>query len=423
MRAIVQHEYGAPSDVLRLAEVDQPSVGDGEVLVRVVASSANPWDWHFIRGEPVLLRGAGIGGMRKPRFLIPGGDVAGTIEQVGSRVSEFGAGEAVYGFGDGAFAEYVSVPHGSLARKPVNVTFEQAAAVPLCGVTALQGLRAGNLQAGQHVLIIGGSGGVGTFAIQIAKHLGAEVTGVCSTANLDVVLGLGADHVLDYRAQDITGGPARYDMVLQLGGTYFPAAIRKVLRPRGTLIQSFGEGGRWIQTRRSSHPSRRAQPVRRPDAKEFHREADDRSSRRAARTDRGWSSRSGHPLGLPARPGRTSGSSRRERKPRRQVHRHCSATTDSPDSKLTQQHQPARPTAQPGWGRTNSSDIHDGRVFGGARRGASPDGPAAWCRRPCRRPILKIGVLAASESTTDLMDTRPTTPSSAAASELVHRGK
>ena len=246
MRAIVQHGYGAPSAVLRLAEVDRPSVGDGEVLVRVVASSANPWDWHFMRGEPVLFRAAGIGGLRKPKFLIPGGDVAGTIEQVGSPVSEFGAGEAVYGFGHGAFAEYVSVPHASLARKPVNLTFEQAAAVPLCGVTALQGLRAGNLQAGQHVLIIGGSGGVGTFAVQIAKHLGAQVTGVCSTAHLDLVLGLGADHVLDYRAHDITVGPSRYDMVLQLGGTYSPAAIRKVLTPHGTLIQSFGDGGRWF---------------------------------------------------------------------------------------------------------------------------------------------------------------------------------
>lgn len=246
VRAIVQHVYGSPSEVLRLAEVDRPSVGDGEVLVRVVASSANPWDWHFVRGEPVLFRAAGIGGIRKPKFLIPGGDVAGTVEQVGSRVTGFGAGEEVYGFGHGAFAEYVSVPHGSLARKPVNLTFEQAAAVPLGGVTALQGLRVGNLQAGQHVLIIGGSGGVGTFAVQLAKHLGAQVTGVCSTANVDVVRGLGADQVLDYRTEDITAGPTRYDLIFQLGGTYSPAAIRKILTPHGTLIQSFGEGGRWF---------------------------------------------------------------------------------------------------------------------------------------------------------------------------------
>jgi NADPH:quinone reductase-like Zn-dependent oxidoreductase len=246
VRAIVQHGYGAPREVLRLAEVDRPTAGDGEVLVAVVASSANPWDWHFIRGEPVLLRVAGIGGVRKPRFLIPGGDVAGTVEQVGSGVTGFAAGEAVYGFGHGAFAEYLSVPHGSLARKPVNLTFEQAAAVPLGGVTALQGLRAGNLQAGQHVLIIGASGGVGTFAVQLAKHLGAQVTGVCSTANVDVVRGLGADHILDYRSQDITAGPARYDLVFQLGGTYSPAALRRVLTRRGTLIQSFGDGGRWL---------------------------------------------------------------------------------------------------------------------------------------------------------------------------------
>ncbi len=246
MRAMVQHVYGAPGDVLQLAEVDRPRVGDDEVLVRVVASSANPWDWHFIRGEPVLFRAAGIGGIRRPKFLIPGGDVAGTIEQVGSRVTDLRAGEAVYGFGHGAFAEYVCVPHTNLARKPVNLTFEQAAAVPLGGATALQGLRAGNLTAGQHVLIIGASGGVGTFAVQIAKHLGAEVTGVCSTANVDVVRGLGADHVLDYRTQNITDGPARYDLVFQLGGTYSPAAVRKVLTPHGTLIQSFGDGGRWF---------------------------------------------------------------------------------------------------------------------------------------------------------------------------------
>ncbi len=246
MKAIVQHEYGAPCDVLRLAEVDTPAVGEQEVLVRVQASSANPWDWHFIRGEPVLMRPAGLGGLRKPRFLIPGGDVAGTVEQVGGRVTAFAPGDHVYGFGHGAFAEYVAVAQGSLARKPANLTFEQAAAVPLSAITAIQGLRAGGLQAGQHVLVIGASGGVGTFAVQIAKHFGAQVTGVCSTSNVDVVQRLGADHVVDYTKQGINNSSARYDVVFQLGGTYSPAAVRRVLTPHGTLIQSYGDGNRWL---------------------------------------------------------------------------------------------------------------------------------------------------------------------------------
>ena len=158
----------------------------------------------------------------------------------------FAPGDQVYGFGHGAFAEYIAVPAGSLARKPSNLTFEQAAAVPLAAITAIQGLRAGGLQAGQHVLIIGASGGIGTFSVQIAKHLGAEVTGVCSTGNLDLVRRLGADHVIDYTTAGIFDGSARYDLAFQLGGTYSPAAIRKVLTPHGTLIQSYGDGNRWV---------------------------------------------------------------------------------------------------------------------------------------------------------------------------------
>jgi len=245
MKAMVQHEYGAPNEVLRLAEVELPVVGDEDVLVRVRASSANPWDWHYIRGEPVLMRPA-LGGVRKPKFLIPGGDLAGTVEQVGKDVVGFALGDPVYGFGHGAFAEFVAVHQGSLARKPVNLTYEQAAAVPLGAVTAIQGLRAGHLERGQHVLIIGASGGVGTFAVQIAKHLGAEVTGVCSTANIELVRRLGAGHVIDYTSQDIFAGPTRYDLAFQLGGTYPPAAIRRALTSRGTLIQSYGDGTRWF---------------------------------------------------------------------------------------------------------------------------------------------------------------------------------
>jgi NADPH:quinone reductase-like Zn-dependent oxidoreductase len=246
MKAIVQHEYGAPQDVLRLAEVEVPAAGAQDVLVSVRASSANPWDWHFIRGEPVLLRPAGLGGVRKPKFPVPGGDLAGTVARVGSGVTAFRPGDEVYGFGHGAFAEYIAVDQGSLAAMPGNLTFEQAAAVPLAAVTALQGLRAGGIQPGQHVLIIGASGGVGTFAVQIAKHLGAQVSGVCSTGHVDLVRRLGAGQVIDYTKQDFTTGPARYDLALQLGGTYSPAAVRKVLTPHGTLIQSSGDGSRWL---------------------------------------------------------------------------------------------------------------------------------------------------------------------------------
>jgi NADPH:quinone reductase-like Zn-dependent oxidoreductase len=246
VKAIVQHGYGAPHDVLRLAEVEMPAVGAEDVLVSVRASSANPWDWHFIRGEPVLLRPAGLGGVRKPKFAVPGGDLAGTVERAGRGVTAFRPGDEVYGFGHGAFAEYIAVPQGSLGPKPGNLSFEQAAAVPLAAVTALQGLRAGGIRPGQHVLVIGASGGVGTFAVQIAKHLGAQVTGVCSAGHVDLVRRLGAGQVIDYTKQDFTGAAARYDLALQLGGTYSPAAVKKVLTPHGTLIQSFGDGSRWL---------------------------------------------------------------------------------------------------------------------------------------------------------------------------------
>ena len=245
MRAIVQHQYGAPGDVLRLTEVGIPAVGADEVLVSVRASSANPWDWHFIRGEPVLLRPA-LGGVRTPKFPVPGGDLAGTVERAGSGVTAVRPGDEVYGFAHGAFAEYIAVPQGSLAHKPGNLTFEQAAAVPLAAVTALQGLRAGGIRPGQHVLIIGASGGVGTFAVQIARHLGAQVTGVCSTRHVNLVRRLGAGQVIDYTTEDFTTGSTRYDLAFQLGGTYSPAAVRNVLTPRGTLIQSFGDGSRWF---------------------------------------------------------------------------------------------------------------------------------------------------------------------------------
>lgn len=244
MRAIEQRGYGDPREVLHLAEVDVPNVTADQVLVRVHASSANPYDWHLICGEPLLMRPA-LGGIRAPRRVV-GADFAGVVESVGAGVRGVAAGDEVYGFADGAFAERVAAPEGRLARKPANLTFTEAAAVPLAAITALQGLRIGGLTAGQRVLVIGASGGVGTFAVQLAARAGARVTGVCSTGRRDLVRGLGADDVIDYTAQDPTSGPPTYDLVLQLGGRYSPRALRRVLTPRGTLVQSYGDGSRWF---------------------------------------------------------------------------------------------------------------------------------------------------------------------------------
>lgn len=246
MKAMIQDRFGAPTDVLSLGEVERPSPGPGEVLVRVRASSANPWDWHFIRAEPFFIR-LGPSGMRTPKFPIPGGDLAGIVEEVASDVTAFKVGDDVYGFGHGAFAEYLAVPQGQIARKPATLSFEEAAAVPLAATTAIQGLRdVGELQPGQHALIIGASGGIGTFAVQIAKHLGATVTGVCSTGNVELVRSLGADHVIDYRTTDYTHGDQRYDLVFQLGGTASPGALRGVLNKKGVLVQCAGDGNRWV---------------------------------------------------------------------------------------------------------------------------------------------------------------------------------
>ncbi len=244
MQAIEQRGYGDPRKVLRVAEVEVPEITADQVLVRVHASSANPYDWHLICGEPVLMR-PGLGGVRAPKRVV-GADFAGVVEDVGSTVRTVVPGDEVYGFADGAFAELVAAPSGRLSRKPANLTFAEAAAVPLAAVTALQGLRLGGLAQGQHVLVVGASGGVGTFAVQLAKHAGAHVTGVCSSGRLELVRSLGADQVIDYTAQDPASGPAAYDLVLQLGGTYSPRALRRVLTPRGTLVQSYGDGSRWL---------------------------------------------------------------------------------------------------------------------------------------------------------------------------------
>jgi NADPH:quinone reductase-like Zn-dependent oxidoreductase len=247
MKAITCHRYGPP-DVLELEDIDTPVANDDEVLVRVRAASVNPRDWHFMRGLPYVIRPQfGLRGPTKFRAL--GSDLAGQVEAVGPNVTRFRPGDEVFGHVlEGAFAEYWAVPEDRLGAKPANLSFEQAAAVPLAGLTALQGLRDhGRVEAGQKVLIIGASGGVGTFAVQLAKWFGAEVTGVCSTRNLELVRSIGADHVIDYTREDVTGNGRRYDLVLQLAGTRSPADLRRVLTPRGTLSLSSGESdGRWI---------------------------------------------------------------------------------------------------------------------------------------------------------------------------------
>jgi NADPH:quinone reductase-like Zn-dependent oxidoreductase len=243
MKAIVHDAYGAP-DVLRLTEVPKPVVEDGEVLVRVHAASVNPADWHLMRGDPYIARLSF--GPRRPRDRVPGCDLAGRVEAVGSNVTTAQPGDEVFGspfeHGLGAFAEFAAVSADLVAPRPANLTLEQAATVPVAGMTALQGLRDhGRVEAGQKVLIIGASGGVGTFAVQIAKSLGAEVTGACSAAKAELVRSVGADHVIDYTGEDFTTSAEPYDVIFQLGGTRSPSDCRRTLASNGTLVLSSGE--------------------------------------------------------------------------------------------------------------------------------------------------------------------------------------
>src|ERR671910_765573 len=240
---------GSP-DVLELTDIDKPEPGDAEVLLRVHAASVNPADWHILRGAPYIARMQF--GLRKPKDRVLGCDVAGHIEAAGNNVTMLKPGEEVFGspfmHGLGAFAEWVCISEDLLAPKPAALSFEQAAAVPLAASTALQALRDhGRIEPGHKVLIIGASGGVGTFAVQIAKSFGAEVTGVCSTRNVAMVRSLGADHVIDYTQEDFTQGGRRYDLVFQLAGNRPPSECRRALTSKGTLILSSGESdGRWI---------------------------------------------------------------------------------------------------------------------------------------------------------------------------------
>src|SRR5436305_1152243 len=248
MKAIVYCDYGLAN--LKLADIAKPTPTDDQVLVKVHESSVNPLDWHFIEGTPKIMRALGVG-LRKPKDARLGVDFAGTVETVGKNVTQFKAGDEVFGGRDGAFAEYVC-PRADRAvtLKPANVTFEQAASVNIAGITALQALRdKGKVQPGQKVLINGASGGVGTFAVQIAKSFGAEVTGVCSTRNVDLVRSLGADHVVDYTKEDFAKADQRYDVILDNVGTQPLSGFRRVLVPKGIYVIIGGGGpsdSRWI---------------------------------------------------------------------------------------------------------------------------------------------------------------------------------
>ncbi len=245
MKAIVQDRYGT-ADVLELKDIDEPVVGDDEVLLRVLAASAFIGDWHVMTGIPYL--GRLVLGLRAPKARVRGQDVAGIGEAVGERVTRFRPGDEVFGTCHGSFAEYATAGEDKIAPKPTNLTFEQAATVPNTGTTALQGLRnVGKVQPGQKVLIIGAAGGVGSFAVQIAKAFGANVTGVCSTAKVDLVRSIGADEVIDYTRDDFAEMGQRYDVILDMAGNRSVSHLRRSLVPRGTLVIGGGEGGgRWF---------------------------------------------------------------------------------------------------------------------------------------------------------------------------------
>jgi NADPH:quinone reductase-like Zn-dependent oxidoreductase len=240
MKAFTQQHYGSP-DVLELEEVDRPVPGDDDVLIRVLGAAVNPLDWHVMRGSPMWARS--MLGMRRPKVRNRGVDVAGQVEAVGRSVQDLRVGDEVFGWCRGAFAEYACAKADHFATKPARLTHAEAAAVPLAGMTALQGLRdAGRIERGQSVLIVGATGGVGTFAVQIAKAFGAIVTGVCSTGGVELARSIGADHVIDHAKEDVTRRGERYDLIFELAGTRSPVAYRRALTPAGTLVLSSGSG-------------------------------------------------------------------------------------------------------------------------------------------------------------------------------------
>jgi NADPH:quinone reductase-like Zn-dependent oxidoreductase len=244
MKAIVHQQYGPP-DLLACEDIPKPVPGDSEVLLSVRAASVNPLDWHTVRGLPFALR---IGnGLRTPKKSVPGVDVAGVVEAVGAGQSQFRPGDEVFGVCKGACAEYACAKADRLVPKPARLTFEQAASAPVAALTALQSLRdRGRVQRGQHVLIVGASGGVGTFAVQIAKALGAAVTGICSTRNVDLVRSIGADDVIDYTQCDYTRSGRHYDVIVDMAGTHSLRQCRRALTPRGTYVVVGAPSGKWI---------------------------------------------------------------------------------------------------------------------------------------------------------------------------------
>jgi NADPH:quinone reductase-like Zn-dependent oxidoreductase len=245
MKAISYDRYGSP-DVLKCEETAEPVPADDEVLIKIRAAAVNPYDWHFMRGEPYAVRIA-AGGLRRPKDRRLGADVAGEIEAVGRNITRFKPGDRVFGSCKGAFAEYACTSESKVVMKPDNVTFEQAASVPIAAFTALQGLRdKGQIQPGQKVLINGAAGGVGTFAVQIAKSFGAEVTGVCSTRNVEMVRSIGADQVVDYTQEDFTKSARRYDVILDCVGNHSFSECRRVLNPSGIYVGAGGTSDNWM---------------------------------------------------------------------------------------------------------------------------------------------------------------------------------
>lgn len=241
MKAISQEVYGS-ADVLEYTDIDKPEIGDDEVLVRVLAAGVDRGAWHLMTGRPYLMRIMGFG-FRAPKVRVRGREVAGFVEAVGKDVTTFKPGDEVFGIAEGSFAEYAPARADKLAPKPEHLTFEQAAAVPISGITALQALRKGEIRAGQSVLIIGASGGVGSYAVQLAKAFGADVTGVASTTKVDLVRSLGADRVIDYKREDFAGDGNRYDLIIDIGGNRPLSHLRRALTPNGTLVIVGGEAG------------------------------------------------------------------------------------------------------------------------------------------------------------------------------------
>jgi len=249
IKAIIYEKYGPP-DVLQLKEIGKPVPGDGEVLIKIYASSLNAYDWHMMRADPFMVRLMGRG-LLKPKPSIPGADIAGRVEAVGRGVNQFKPGDEVFGAvanGFGGFAEYAATPERGLVLKPDNLSFEQAAAVPMAGITALQGLRdAGQIKQGDRVLINGASGGVGTFAVQLAGYFGAEVTAVCSTGNMEMVRSLGADYVIDYMKEDFAGSGKQFDLILAVNGYHPLSAYKRALASKGIYVMVGGANAQIFQ--------------------------------------------------------------------------------------------------------------------------------------------------------------------------------